>query len=194
VIAIMPQVLSNSNFLNIEADIDQCTELTTVLGEGKAFYQTLPEDFASSYFSSRQREMTPACVVRPANPQDVSLALKMIGKHSCNFAIKSGGHGMFEGASNIEGGITIDLVSLDGIELSEDGETASIGPGNRWGKVYESLEERGRVVVGGRVSNVGVGGFMLGGELRGEEIVIRWEGLMRNRGYIVSWAEVWVGE
>lgn len=73
---------------------------------------------------------------------------------------------MFEGASNIEGGITIDLVRLDGIELSEDGETASIGPGNRWGKVYEFLEERGRVVVGGRVSNVGVGGFLLGGELR----------------------------
>ena len=120
--------------------------------------------------------MIPACVIRPANPQDVSLAMKTIGKHRCSFAIKSGGHGLFEGASNVEGGITIDLVRLDGIELSEDGETASVGPGNRWGKVYEVLEERGRVVVGGRVSNVGVGGFMLGGELRGEGIVMRGEG------------------
>ena len=71
---------------------------------------------------------------------------------------------MFAGASNAVGGITIDLKHLNGITLSEDQETASIGPGNRWGDVYEKLEPKGLTVIGGRVSNVGVGGFMLGGK------------------------------
>ena len=47
---------------------------------------------------------------------------------------------MFAGASNAAGGITIDLKYLNGVELSEDRETASIGPGNRWGEVYKKLE------------------------------------------------------
>ncbi len=71
---------------------------------------------------------------------------------------------MFEGASNANGGITIDLVNLNALELSEDMMTASVGPGQRWGKVYEFLEKQGRVVIGGRVSSVGVGGFLLGGK------------------------------
>jgi hypothetical protein len=142
----------------------QCTELVTVLGEEKAFYGSLPLDFKDSFYCTRQRDVTPACVLRPSTSQDVSEAVKAIVKHSCNFAVKSGGHAMFEGASNADGGITIDLVNLDGLELSEDLMTARLGPGNRWGRVYEFLEERDRVVVGGRVGGVGVGGFMLGGK------------------------------
>jgi FAD/FMN-containing dehydrogenase len=71
---------------------------------------------------------------------------------------------MFAGASNAVGGITIDLKYLNGITLSDDQETANIGPGNRWGDVYEKLEPKGLTVVGGRVTDVGVGGFMLGGK------------------------------
>jgi FAD/FMN-containing dehydrogenase len=92
------------------------------------------------------------------------MAVKTIAKHNCHFAIKSGGHGMFEGASNADGGITIDLRNLDGLELSEDLATVRVGPGNRWGRVYEFLEKRGRMAVGGRISHVGVGGFLLGGK------------------------------
>jgi FAD/FMN-containing dehydrogenase len=97
-------------------------------------------------------------------PKDVSPVVTTISKHNCHFAIKSGGHAMFEGASNADGGITIDLKHLDPLELSEDGQTARVGPGQRWGRVYEFFEEKGKVVVGGRVSNVGVGGFLLGGK------------------------------
>lgn len=71
---------------------------------------------------------------------------------------------MFKDASNADGGVTIDLVNLNHIEVSEDQKTVRVGPGNRWGKVYEKLEPMGLVVVGGRVDHVGVGGFMLGGK------------------------------
>lgn len=70
---------------------------------------------------------------------------------------------MFAGASNADGGITIDLKHLNSLELSEDLSTARVGTANRWGEVYEVLEPLGLVVVGGRVSHVGVGGFTLGG-------------------------------
>ncbi|KAE9375878.1 FAD-binding domain-containing protein [Stipitochalara longipes BDJ] len=139
-----------------------CSELVTVLG-AQASYSSLPEDFRNSLYCGRQRDVTPACVLRPLTAQDVSVAVKTIAKHNCHFAIKSGGHAMFEGASNANGGITVDLVNLNALELSEDLMTASVGPGQRWGKVYEFLEKEGRVVVGGRVSSVGVGGYLLGG-------------------------------
>jgi FAD/FMN-containing dehydrogenase len=73
---------------------------------------------------------------------------------------------MFVGASNAADGITIDLKHLNSVDLSDDESTVSVGPGSRWGKVYQKLEPKGLTVVGGRVTEVGVGGFMLGGELR----------------------------
>ena len=41
-----------------------------------------------------------------------------------------------------------------------------VGTGNRWGAVYAALEAYGRTAVGARLSPVGVGGFLLGGEAR----------------------------
>jgi hypothetical protein len=39
-----------------------------------------------------------------------------------------------------------------------------IGGGNVWGDVYKMLEKQDLAVVGGRVSDVGVGGLILGGK------------------------------
>lgn len=40
----------------------------------------------------------------------------------------------------------------------------SVGPGARWGKVYEVIDPYGVGVIGGRIPNVGVGGLILGGK------------------------------
>jgi FAD/FMN-containing dehydrogenase len=82
----------------------------------------------------------------------------------CPFSIKSGGHGKFGGESIIDAGLAIDLQLLSHIELSDDRKSVLVGPGNRWVDVYSALEPLGIVVVGGRDSDVGVGGFLLGGE------------------------------
>lgn len=42
-------------------------------------------------------------------------------------------------------------------------KTASIQPGSRWKPVFETLAEYGVAVTGGRDSDVGAGGFILGG-------------------------------
>lgn len=82
---------------------------------------------------------------------------------NCPFAVTSGGHAAFAGASNSKGGITVNLKKLTKIELAEDGKIAHIQPGNRWGDVYSFLDPKGVTVVGGRAADVGVGGLTTGG-------------------------------
>lgn len=48
--------------------------------------------------------------------------MKVISKHECTFAAKSGGHSMWAGASSAPGGVTIDLVGLDGVEVVDGDE------------------------------------------------------------------------
>lgn len=82
----------------------------------------------------------------------------------CPFAVKSGGHGCYVGQSSVNQGMTIDLVKLNLIEVSEDRRIVKLGPGSRWLDVYTSLEPLNLTVIGGRDADVGVGGFLLGGQ------------------------------
>lgn len=108
--------------------------------------------------------MKPQCVVRPQSNDAVILAVKSIMHHSCPFAIKSGSHSLATGKNSIENGMVVDLIYLDHVRVSEDKTVASLGPGARWGDVYSKIEQYGLTVTGGRVSDVGVGGFVLGGK------------------------------
>ena len=74
-------------------------------------------------------------------------------------------HTAWAGAASIEGGVVIDLSRLNQIDLSQDRSYVSVGPGNRWGAVYNKLERLGVAVSGGRWADVGVGGLLTGGQL-----------------------------
>ena len=89
--------------------------------------------------------------------------LKIVIDAKCHFAIKGGGHDRTPGSSNANGGVTIDLVRLNGVDVSEDRKSVRIGAGSLWLDVYTALEKEGLMVVGGRVADVGVGGLTLGG-------------------------------
>jgi FAD/FMN-containing dehydrogenase len=95
--------------------------------------------------------------------EDVSLAVLTFRVTQCKFAVKSGGHAAFAGASNIDSGVTIDLIHLNQLSLSADKTQASIGAGNVWYDVYTYLQPKNVTVIGGRVSAIGVGGLTLGG-------------------------------
>ncbi|KUI54257.1 Bifunctional solanapyrone synthase [Cytospora mali] len=104
------------------------------------------------------------------NVEDVSIAVKTLVSlqeegHSCLFAIRSGGHSSWAGASSILDGTVIDLSSLNTIELSTDKSTVSVGVGATWGDVYKALDPQALSVNGGRAYGVGVGGLMLGSGL-----------------------------
>lgn len=104
--------------------------------------------------------MQPACIVRPQNAQDVSSAVKTLVRlheqgQTCLFAVRSGGHTAWAGASNIQGGPVIDLGLLNDVELSADKQTVSMGVGTTWGDVYGILDPMGLSVNGGRASTPG---------------------------------------
>ncbi|GAM41132.1 hypothetical protein TCE0_041f14026 [Talaromyces pinophilus] len=120
-------------------------------------------NWTESFWSQQQEQVTPQSIFKPANAIDVSSAVLLAELFSCPFAAKSGGHAAFSGASNIQGGLSIDLGALDSITLSKDQTVASVGAGNVWVDVYDYLEPYGLSVIGGRVSTIGVGGLTTGG-------------------------------
>lgn len=120
-------------------------------------------DIHNNYWSAQQAELTPWCFVAPKATEDVSKAVKVLTRHHVPFTVKAGGHTAYGGGSNIEDGVTIDLIYLDDITIASDRKTVSVGAGNRWINVSEVLDPLGRAVVGGRSATVGVSGLTLGG-------------------------------
>ncbi|KAL9597907.1 MAG: hypothetical protein Q9219_004860 [cf. Caloplaca sp. 3 TL-2023] len=116
----------------------------------------------ASYFSVQDR-LRPNCFVTPTSTQDVSKIVALLSKASCQFAIKSGGHGLPVGSSNIAKGVTIDLARMSDVKLSADKTTAAVGPGAKWVQVYNALDAQGYAIPGGRAGDVGVGGLTTGG-------------------------------
>ena len=55
------------------------------------------------------------------------------------------------------------MYSLRSIDYDSISQTVEIGTGLKWDDVYAALEPHGVSVAGGRVTDVGVGGFTLGG-------------------------------
>ena len=119
-----------------------------MIGQNNAAYDV----FTNSYWSVQQASLDPYCVFKPANAAEVSIALLVTRLTQCPFAVKSGGHAAFGGASSIEGGITIALEKINQVTLSPDKKTAAIGSGNTWYEVYTQLEGQNLTVIGGRVS------------------------------------------
>jgi FAD/FMN-containing dehydrogenase len=125
-----------------------------------------PTSHVASYYAVQQSELTPACTFTPSTPQELSAGLQIIKDYGCHFAVRSGGHGTPGGWSSSDGGVNINLGIFNEIELleEEDDGITRVGAGARWGDVLGKLLPLNVSVVGGRSADVGVGGFILGGE------------------------------
>lgn len=154
-------------FLDSTIDSEQCAALSRTSLESHMLFpgQTTYRSNLDSYFDIKQQSITPDCVVQPRNAEDVSLAVKTLVSFSkpCKFAIRSGGQTPYAGASNIEGGVTIDLQYISAVEYDARRSLVEVGPGARWSDVFTTLEPFGVITTGGRASTVGVGGSTLGG-------------------------------
>lgn len=102
-------------------------------------------DSQSDYYTAEERELDPGCVFRPRDTSDVSRFVKLVasrkrhgprhGRHrpeQYEFSFRCGGHSFFAEAANMDGGVTIDLRSLNSFKLSADKKTVSIGGGSIW--------------------------------------------------------------
>ncbi|KAL9084581.1 MAG: hypothetical protein Q9165_008006 [Trypethelium subeluteriae] len=142
----------------------------------------LPDDAAAfeqsmnSYWAQQECEVTPACIVRPYDVQQLCTAVHILKseyderakkasrenkKVGGLFAIRSGGHSPVAGAASIQDGVLIDLSHFHEVTPSEDRSSVVIGVGAKWVDVSRILDEQGLAVTGGRASAVGVGGLTL---------------------------------
>ncbi|KAJ3941443.1 uncharacterized protein N0V96_008151 [Colletotrichum fioriniae] len=111
-------------------------------------------------------QLTPYCVVQPHTTQELSQAVNILAKaEDCIFAVRSGGHCAWPGASNCENGILIDLSKLNDVQYNADRNIVTVQAGCIWKDVYQAIEPHGVTVNGGRDADVGVGGLLCGGGL-----------------------------
>ncbi|KAI0444117.1 FAD binding domain-containing protein [Xylaria telfairii] len=143
---------------------DCCHVLSKKLPNGQVYspQTTSYVDRIKSYFSV-SAALEPWCLVLPSTTHEVSTVIQTLTAHQCPFGIQSGGHGLFRGANSVQNGVTIDLGNMNATTYNAESKTASIQPGCRWKPVFETLAEYGVAVTGGRDSDVGAGGFILGG-------------------------------
>ncbi|KAF7920512.1 hypothetical protein EAE99_008125 [Botrytis elliptica] len=138
--------------------VDKCQlayKILSILSPTKLTTPSSPAYIPLPYWSVQQAEVVPSCRFDVTIPQDISTTIKVSHLTDCPFAVKSGGHASFAGASSIQNGILVNLQKLNTVQLSADRGTVSIGSGNTWYDVYQVLDPLGISVVGGREARVG---------------------------------------
>ncbi|KIL59111.1 hypothetical protein M378DRAFT_85489 [Amanita muscaria Koide BX008] len=103
-----------------------------------------------------------ACTVEPGTAEDVGKILQILGKYRTPFGVKSGGHTANPKFSS-SAGVLIAMYRFKEVTYDQASQTANIGTGLIFDDVYSALAPYGVSVLGGRVTGIGVGGFVLGG-------------------------------
>jgi FAD/FMN-containing dehydrogenase len=139
--------------------LTQCSRLATTFGPDAYF----PGNGNITVWDAKQQETNSACWVQPTSTEDVSTILGHIKDTSCRFAVKGGGHARNPDDSVSAGGVTIDMQRMRSIEVSPSQRIVKLGSGHVLLSLYQGLEKYNLTSLGGRVADVGLGGFVLGG-------------------------------
>jgi FAD/FMN-containing dehydrogenase len=104
----------------------------------------------------------PAIIVRCAGTVDVIAAVGFARSNGLTIAVRGGGHSV-AGFSTSDGGIVIDLSSMNAVSVDPVARRASVCGGAVWADVDHETQAHGLATTGGLVSSTGVAGFTLGG-------------------------------
>jgi FAD/FMN-containing dehydrogenase/pimeloyl-ACP methyl ester carboxylesterase len=107
---------------------------------------------------------TPAYVVQPAGTADVVAAADFAREHGLAVSVRGGGHNI-AGSALTDGGLTIDMSGLRGVDVDPRARTATVQPGCLLGDVDRETQRHGLATPLGFFSVVGVAGLTLGGGL-----------------------------
>jgi hypothetical protein len=118
----------------------------------------------NDYWSVGCAALKPTCVIYPRSAQQMSSLVKTLQETNEPFAVKSGGHNPNKWMASVQGGPLISTSLLNEVIYNRLAQTVRFGPGQAWENITDALKTQGVTVVGGRIGNVGVGGYMLGGK------------------------------
>jgi FAD/FMN-containing dehydrogenase len=104
----------------------------------------------------------PALIARCADAGDVVRAVTFARERQLLLAVRGGGHS-FPGYSTCDGGLVIDLSSMNAVRVNPLTLTAHVGGGARGVHVDGATQKEGLATTLGEISHTGVGGLTLGG-------------------------------
>ena len=112
------------------------------------------------YFATADRH--PAMVVRPADADDVALAIVHARERDLPLVVRAGGHSM-AGHGTGDGALVLDLSDMRGVEIDASGRSAWADAGILAGEYTNATHALGFVTPFGDTGSVGVAGITLGG-------------------------------
>jgi len=104
----------------------------------------------------------PALIARCTGPADVIEAVNFAREHRLLTAVRCGGHS-FSGKSSCDGGIMIDLSTMQGCRVDPAERRAYLEGGSVLGVLDREAQAFGLAVPAGVISHTGAGGLTLGG-------------------------------
>ncbi|KAI4704466.1 hypothetical protein J4E81_001532 [Alternaria sp. BMP 2799] len=143
---------------------NSCEDLALVLPNRTFFPEASTYNASIQSYPFLQLRLRPSCIVRPTSTEDVATAINVLRvSNSTKFAIKGGGHNANVGFNNIDDGVTVDMQSMNKVEVARGDRVVRVGAGALWQDVYDEAEKRKLTVLGGRIGVVGTAGFLTGG-------------------------------
>jgi FAD/FMN-containing dehydrogenase len=130
--------------------------------EGDVLVAGDPGYDASSGVNNTRFETRPGAIVRPASALDVSRAVLAAQELDMDVVVKSGGHSV-AGLSTTNGGLLIDMRTLNGVDIDPVRWVGSAQGGVTAGEYTHAAAEHGFATPFGDALTVGLGGLTLGG-------------------------------
>ena len=104
----------------------------------------------------------PAVIVRPTVADDVRAAVAFAREQGLALSVKGGGHNV-AGKAVCDGGLTVDLSAMKGLDIDPAAAIARAEPGLLWQEFDAQTHAAGLATVGGIVGSTGIAGLTLGG-------------------------------
>ncbi|MGO9429976.1 FAD-binding oxidoreductase [Rhodoblastus sp.] len=129
---------------------------------GEFLIDGMPEYETSRHIWNAAIDRHPAVIIRCADSEDIARAVRFVKRHNALLSVRAGGHNHV-GFAVCDGGVTIDLTRLAGVEVDASAKAAKAGGGTTFGVYDSATHESGLASTGPIISMVGLGGYTLGG-------------------------------
>jgi FAD/FMN-containing dehydrogenase len=144
------------------------TALADKIGElSKAFTGRILQPADPAYETARRVhngliDKRPAIIAQCRGAADIVDAIRLARERNLEVAVRGGGHNV-AGRSTIDGGVMIDLSTMQGVHVDPRVRTARAQGGLTWNGFNRETQLHGLATTGGVISTTGIGGLTLGG-------------------------------